>query len=205
MSNSRTHRVVGIATLASLAWVISMFSFPILPGVSFLKLDFSDLPILFGMYVYGPVGGILIAFIRSLLSFIQRGGEAGLPIGDTAQFLASLSFALPVYWVITKFGLRLRDKVTAAVLGTVALSVVMALLNWLFLAPAYMAVMGFSVGPIKEYLVAAVVPFNLIKGPIVSFIFFAAFQKLYPWLAKSRQKLYKNQPGLFAFDQRKAS
>ncbi|API89298.1 ECF transporter S component [Marinilactibacillus sp. 15R] len=192
MSNIKTHKTVGIAILASLAWIISMFAFPILPASSFLKIDFSDLPILFGMYVYGPAGGVIIAFIRSLLSFVQKGGEAGLPIGDTAQFVASLSFTLPIYLIITKFGLKLKEKIVASTLGTITLSIVMALLNWFFLVPAYMAVMGFEVGPLSEYLLLAIVPFNLIKGTIVSVIFFVAFQKLYPWLEKSRKRLYKN-------------
>ncbi|MFL2116387.1 ECF transporter S component [Marinilactibacillus psychrotolerans] len=193
MSSIKTHKTVGIAILASLAWIISMFAFPILPASSFLKIDFSDLPILFGMYVYGPVGGIVIAFIRSLLSFVQKGGEAGLPIGDTAQFIASLSFTLPIYLIITRYGLKLKKKVVASILGTITLTIVMSLLNWVFLVPAYMAVMGFEVGPLSDYLLLAIIPFNLIKGTIVSVIFFAAFQKLYPWLTKSRKKLYKNQ------------
>lgn len=193
MSSIKTHKTVGIAILASLAWIISMFAFPILPASSFLKIDFSDLPILFGMYVYGPVGGIVIAFIRSLLSFVQKGGEAGLPIGDTAQFIASLSFTLPIYLIITRYGLKLKKKVVASILGTITLTIVMSLLNWVFLVPAYMAVMGFEVGPLSDYLLLAIIPFNLIKGTIVSVIFFASFQKLYPWLTKSRKKLYKNQ------------
>ncbi|MEC6747468.1 ECF transporter S component [Marinilactibacillus sp. XAAS-LB27] len=193
MSSNKTQKVVGIAVLASLAWIISMFSFPILPAASFLKIDFSDLPVLFGMYMYGPIGGITIAFIRSLLSFIQKGGDMGLPIGDSAQFIASLAYTLPIYFIITKMGLRTREKVFATVASTLSLSVVMALLNWVFLIPAYMAVMGFSVGPIREYLVYSIVPFNLIKGPIVGIIFFVAFQKLKPWLVKSRTRLYKKQ------------
>ncbi|WP_343754219.1 ECF transporter S component, partial [Alkalibacterium iburiense] len=94
MTNNKTKRLVGIAMLASLAWIISMLSFPLLPGVPFLKVDFSDLAILFGMYVYGPLAGVAIAFIRSLLSYAQTGGEMGFPIGDTAAFIASLSFTL---------------------------------------------------------------------------------------------------------------
>ena len=68
MSNNKTQKLVGIAMLASIAWVVSMLSFPLLPGAPFLKVDFSDLAVLFGMYVYGPAAGVTIAFIRSLLS-----------------------------------------------------------------------------------------------------------------------------------------
>lgn len=193
MTNNKTKRLVGIAMLASLAWVISMFSFPILPGSPFLKIDFSDLAVLFGMYVYGPLAGVAIAFIRSLLSYAQKGGEMGFPIGDTAAFIATLSYTLPLYLIIAKKGTALKFKLLAAGTASLSLTVAMALANWLFIAPAYMAVMGFSVGPMRTYLLLAIVPFNLIKGPIVAIIFFIAFSKLKPWLDKTRKKINRKK------------
>nr|WP_174760380.1 ECF transporter S component [Alkalibacterium pelagium] len=193
MTNNKTKRLVGIAMLASLAWVISMFSFPILPGSPFLKIDFSDLAVLFGMYVYGPLAGVAIAFIRSLLSYAQKGGEMGFPIGDTAAFIATLSYTLPLYLIIAKKGTALKFKLLATGTASLSLTVAMALANWLFIAPAYMAVMGFSVGPMRTYLLLAIVPFNLIKGPIVAIIFFIAFSKLKPWLDKTRKKINRKK------------
>lgn len=188
MSNSKTKKLVGIAMLASLAWVISMLAFPVLPGSPFLKVDFSDLAVLFGMYVYGPAAGITIAFIRSLLSYAQKGGEMGFPIGDTAAFIASVSFTLPIYLVLMKYGSSLKDKIAGVFSSTLSLTVMMSVLNWLFIAPAYMAVMGFDVGPMRTYLMLAVVPFNLIKGILVGLVFYVAFAKLKPWLDKTKKK-----------------
>lgn len=193
MTNNKTKRLVGIAMLASLAWVISMISFPILPGSPFLKIDFSDLAVLFGMYVYGPLAGVAIAFIRSLLSYAQKGGEMGFPIGDTAAFIATLSYTLPLYMIIAKKGTALKFKLLAGGAASVSLTATMALANWLFIAPAYMAVMGFSVGPMRTYLLFAIVPFNMIKGPIVAVLFFIAFSKLKPWLDKTRKKINRNK------------
>lgn len=193
MTNNKTKRLVGIAMLASLAWVISMISFPILPGSPFLKIDFSDLAVLFGMYVYGPLAGIAIAFIRSLLSYAQKGGEMGFPIGDTAAFIATLSYTLPLYLIIAKKGTALKYKLLAGGAASVSLTVAMTLANWLFIAPAYMAVMGFSVGPMRTYLLFAIVPFNMIKGPIVAVLFFIAFSKLKPWLDKTRKKINRKK------------
>jgi riboflavin transporter FmnP len=191
MTNNRTHRIVGIAMLAALAWLISMFSFPILPAGSFLKVDFSDIPVLFGMYIYGPVAGAAIAFIRSLLSYVDKGGEAGFPIGDSAAFIASMALTLPIYWIIRKNVLSLKTKLIAGFLGSVSLTVVLAILNWLVVAPAYMAVMGFDVGPMREYILYLVVPFNLLKGPIVTSVFFVGFTKLKPWLDKTRKRFVR--------------
>lgn len=189
MTSNKTKKLVGIAMLASLAWVISMVSFPVLPGSPFLKIDFSDLAVLFGMYIYGPLAGVAIAFIRSLLSYAQTGGEMGFPIGDTAAFIATISYTLPLYLYITKRGLDLKNKVAATAVSSTSLTVMMALVNWLFIAPAYMAVMGFGVGPMRTYLLFAIVPFNYIKGALVSIVFFTAFAKLKPWLDKTRKKL----------------
>lgn len=193
MTNNKTKRLVGIAMLASLAWVISMISFPLLPGSPFLKIDFSDLAVLFGMYVYGPLAGVAIAFIRSLLSYAQKGGEMGFPIGDTAAFIATLSYTLPLYLIIAKKGTALKYKLLAGGAASVSLTAAMALANWLFIAPAYMAVMGFSVGPMRTYLLFAIVPFNMIKGPIVAVLFFIAFSKLKPWLDKTRKKINRKK------------
>ncbi|GAB2322394.1 ECF transporter S component [Alkalibacterium sp. m-11] len=193
MTNNKTKRLVGIAMLASLAWVISMISFPILPGSPFLKIDFSDLAVLFGMYVYGPLAGVAIAFIRSLLSYAQKGGEMGFPIGDTAAFIATLSYTLPLYLIIAKKGTALKFKLLAGGAASVSLTATMALANWLFIAPAYMAVMGLSVGPMRTYLLFAIVPFNMIKGPIVAVLFFIAFSKLKPWLDKTRKKINRKK------------
>nr|WP_091485843.1 ECF transporter S component [Alkalibacterium putridalgicola] len=193
MSNSKTKKLVGVAMLASLAWVISMLAFPVLPGSPFLKVDFSDLAVLFGMYVYGPAAGITIAFIRSLLSYAQKGGEMGFPIGDTAAFIASVSFTLPIYLVLIKHGSSLKNKIAGIFSSTLSLTVMMSVLNWLFIAPAYMAVMGFDVGPMRTYLLLAVVPFNLIKGVLVGLVFYVAFSKLKPWLDKTKKKYEKKR------------
>lgn len=193
MSNSKTKKLVGVAMLASLAWVISMLSFPVLPGSPFLKVDFSDLAVLFGMYVYGPGAGIAIAFIRSLLSYVQKGGEMGFPIGDSAAFIASVSYTLPIYLILMKYGSTLKDKIAGIVSSTLSLTVMMSVLNWLIIAPAYMAVMGFDVGPMRTYLMLAVVPFNLIKGILVGLVFYVAYAKMKPWLDKTKKKFERKR------------
>ncbi|MFK5261266.1 ECF transporter S component, partial [Lactiplantibacillus plantarum] len=67
-------RLVGIALLAAIGYVLMMFSFPIIPAFPFLKLDLSDLVVLLGGLLYGPVGGIAVAFVRSLVHFALTGG-----------------------------------------------------------------------------------------------------------------------------------
>lgn len=186
MVDQRTRKMVTVGILAALAWVVSQFSFPLLPWAPFLKIDFSDIPILLGMYVYGPMSGIAIAAVRSMLSYVTTGGEAGFPIGDTAAFIATLSYTLPIYFVIRNEKPSLKKAVLGGAGATLSLTAVLAVLNWLVIAPLYMTVMGFSVGPMREYLTVSVMPFNILKGIFVSIIFFVAFFKLHHFLEKIR-------------------
>lgn len=188
MIDKRTRKIVVVGILAALAWIISRFTFPLLPWAPFLKIDFSDIPILLGMYVFGPMAGIAIAGVRSLLSYVMSGGEAGFPIGDTAAFLATLSYTLPVYYIIKNRKPSTKSTLLSSGLGTISLTVVLSVLNWAFIAPMYMYVMGFSVGPMREYLALSVIPFNLIKGIFVSIVFFVVYYKLYDYLEKVRSE-----------------
>lgn len=186
MQTSNTKKTVGIAMLAAIATILISFGFPIIPGVTFLKVDFSDIPVLIGMFLYGPVGGVMVAFIRSLLHYIQTGGDAGYPIGDTASFIASVAYTLPIYLIMQVKIHDTKNIVFANVIGTASLTVVLSFVNYLFLLPLYLKVLNFSVGPIREYLLMGVIPFNIIKGAIVSTVFILLFAKLKTWLFRNQ-------------------
>ena len=134
------------------------------------------------MYVYGPLSGIAIAAVRSLLSYVASGGEAGFPIGDTTAFIATISYTLPIYYLIKDQKLSRKKMFMASGVATISLTLTMVVLNWLVVAPLYMRVMGFSVGPIREYLTISVIPFNLAKGALVSFILFSLFYQVRAYL-----------------------
>lgn len=174
----KTQKMVGIALLAAIAYILSFFSFPVLPFMSFLKIDFSDIPVLVGTFYFGPLSGILIAFIRSTLHYLLTGGEMGIPIGDTAAFLASVSYILPIYFWSSRMEWTTKNKVVSGILGTMSLTIFLTLLNWFVLIPAYSYVMNFDVGPIKDYLLYGIVPFNLLKGGLLSVTFFVLYAKL---------------------------
>lgn len=196
MENTRTKRIVGIALMGAIAFVISMIEFPIFPTTPFLKIDFSDIPIFFGMYVFGPAGGIMIAFIRSLLSYITSGGDAGFPIGSTAAFVASVTLTLPIYYFTVNKTLTLKRKVLAGSIATLILTVVLGILNYFFVLPAYLIVMGFDIGTITgsmaNYIIFFLIPFNIIKGALVSSVIFIMFERMKSWLFKQRKAFYQD-------------
>lgn len=186
MQTRNTKKLVGVSMLAAVAFVLMFFAFPIIPGVTFLKIDFSDIPVLLGMFLYGPVAGIAVAVIRTILHYVQTGGDAGYPIGDTASLIASLAYTLPIYYIMNTKAEKAKNVVLANVLGTVSLTTVLSLLNAYVLIPLYFLVLNFSVGPIQKYVFYGVVPFNLIKGIVVSTVFIALYKKMKPWIIKNQ-------------------
>lgn len=48
--NNKVQKMVSIAMLAAIGTVLQFVAFPIMPAFSFLKIDFSDIPILLGMF-----------------------------------------------------------------------------------------------------------------------------------------------------------
>lgn len=189
MQTRNIRKMVGISILGAMSFILINFSFPIVPGVSFLKVDFSDMPNIIGMFLYGPMGGIAIAFIRSLLHYVQTGGEAGIPIGDGASFIASVAYLLPLYAVVRAKGTSVKSLVLGSTAGTLSLTLILSVLNYYVVAPLYMMVLNFDVGPMLQYVLYAVVPFNLAKGFLVSVVFILLFGKLKPWIEKN--SLYK--------------
>ena len=188
-SRSKVHRLVGIALLAAIGYVLMMFSFPIIPAFPFLKLDLSDLVVLLGGLLYGPVGGIAVAFVRSLVHFALTGGGVVNLIGYLAAFIASVGFLLPVVYTIRGKHLIWR-QIDGLVLRTLRLTVVMSVLNWLVITPMYMAVFNFNLGmSLTKYVLIGVVPFNLIKGVVISVAFFAIAKALAPWLARQEMQM----------------
>ncbi|WP_461213100.1 ECF transporter S component [Lacticaseibacillus sp. GG6-2] len=185
MSGSKVHRLVGIALLSAVGFILQMFlAFPILPMFPFLKLDLSDLTVLLGGLLYGPLGGVSVAFVRSLVHYVMTGGGVVNLIGDVASFIASVGFMLPVV-AMMKSKNSFGRQVGGLLGGTVSLTVIMSLLNWVAIMPMYLAVMNFQLGmSTTKYVLIGVVPFNLIKGVVVSVVFFVLAKALMPWLDK---------------------
>lgn len=184
MKKETTRNLVISAMLGAVALILSFLSFPVIPAAPFLKIDFGDIPILLGMFAMGPKEGVLINLVRWVLHYLLTGGEAGIPIGDTAGFIASLSLTLPLYYSIKYLGLNLKGRMVGTVVSSLSLTTVLSILNYFVLVPAYMAVMNLDVGPMREYLLAAVIPFNLVKGILVSVAFYVVWAAISPWVEK---------------------
>ena len=73
MKNNKVQKMVSIALFASMGLVLQYVAFPVIPMFSFLKIDFSDIPVMLSMFLFGPLAGVTTAFIRSSLHLLTTG------------------------------------------------------------------------------------------------------------------------------------
>jgi riboflavin transporter len=186
MKKNKVKVLVSIAMLSSIAYILMLVNFPIPPFPTFLKIDFSDLPALMGALIFGPVAGILVELIKNVLDYFMTGSETGVPVGHFANFVSGLLFILPTYYIYNKLKTK-RGMTVALVIGTCLMSVIMSVLNYFVLLPAYTFFLNMPVmsGPeIRQYIVAGILPFNLVKGIAMSIVFMLLFSKMGTWLNK---------------------
>lgn len=172
---------VSIGMLSSIAYLLMLLNFPLPPFPNFLFVDFSDIPALIAALIFGPVAGILVEFFKNVLNYIATGSATGIPVGHIANFLAGVLFILPVYYVYNKVNTK-KGMTIALAVGTVTMAVMMSVLNYLVILPAYTALLNFP--DMRNLVVPAILPFNIIKGVIMSLIFMLLFIRMQTWINK---------------------
>lgn len=88
----RSHRltkIIFLSLLSGSAFIIQIFDFPLSVFPTFLQIDFSEIPVLIGGLIYGPLAGILIELLKNVLHFIFSGSETGaIPLGQMSNFFS---------------------------------------------------------------------------------------------------------------------
>ena len=188
MRGSKIQKMAGIGVLASIAYILMLLNFPIPGFPAFLKIDFSDIPALLATFLMGPLAGILVELIKCGLDYMITGSETAVPLGQLSNFIAGVVLILPTYFIYQKMKTKLGLSV-GLVSGTLLMTFVMSLLNYFVLLPAYTLLLNFPVmsnAEMKSMITMAIIPFNIIKGLVVTAVFLVIFTRLQNWIqAKS--------------------
>ena len=186
----RSLTVIGV--LSAIAIVLMLFDIPLGFLPSFYKIDFSEVPVMIGSFALGPVAGVMIEFIKILLNLLINGTDTA-GIGELANFFIGCSIVVPASIIYSRKKTK-EGAVLGLVIGTLLLTIVGSLLNAYILLPAYGAAfhmpidrliaMGTAINPsinsMSTFILLAVVPFNLLKGVLVSIITILLYKKLSP-------------------------
>lgn len=185
-----TKALVQIAMLSAIAIVLMLFEIPLPFAPSFYKLDFSELPVIVGSFAIGPMAGILIETIKILLNLLINGSTTA-GVGEIANFIIGCSFVLPASFVYTRKKTR-KNAMIGLILGTILMTIVGSFINAYVLLPVYalafhwelsvLIELGTAVNPaingLWSFILLAVVPFNLIKGTLISIITLLIYKKI---------------------------
>ena len=185
--NISTKTLAKIGVLSAVAYVLMFISVPLPIFPSFLKLDVSDIPAIFGGMAMGPLSGFIIALIKNLL---QIGSTFTGGVGEIANAIIG-----GTYVVIISYAYKRRSDIKGvligAVLGTIAMTIVGCVSNYFVVTPLYGQVfgsldaiiaMGTAINPKIHDLFTFVVwvygPFNLIKATVMTICVLPLYKKV---------------------------
>lgn len=165
---------IKISLLSAIAVILMYIDFPVIPLFPWLKIDLSDVPVLMGAFAFGPMIGIVIELIKNLLIIVFKGTYTGF-IGEVANFIVGISLVVPAS-IIYKRNKTKKNAIIGMIVGILILEVVGIIANVYFLLPAYGMKMDSS--QLMQYVTVGLLPFNGIKGIIVSISTYLLYKRL---------------------------
>ena len=135
-SISTTAKLTITAMFGALAALLMLFELPIFFTLPFIKLDFSDVPVILGAYMLGPLWGCVIGFIKIALNFVLN-GTTTVGIGELANLIFTLAYVLPAS-LIYRLKRTKKCAVISLIAGTLIASVVAVIVDWYMMFPFYL-------------------------------------------------------------------
>lgn len=189
-------RVAIFGAMSTILYVVPMFKFSLPFFPSFLEIHIDEIPAFIAGFAYGPVTGIAVIAIKTVMKFVFNGVTATLGVGElTDLILSSLYVGIAAF--IYKRKRNLRGVALGFTLATITQVIVAMFINVYIMIPFYMNVMNYPVDGLLRmmqvanpsitdvgwsYAFFAVMPFNLFKDAIVIVLTFILYRSLHKFL-----------------------
>lgn len=181
-------KLTTISMLTAIAVALQYIEIPIPIMPSFIKLDFSDLPEIIASFLFGPISGVLVAFLKNLIHLFAS--QTGF-IGELSNFLIAASFCIPA-GLIYKKKKTLKCAIIAGIVGCLVSGIISLPINYFIIYPLYYNVMGFpekaildmyqlilpKVKNIFEALLIFNVPFTIAKNLVCTLFTLVIYKPL---------------------------
>ena len=173
-----TVKLAKMGMLAAISLILVNIHFPIFPPIAFMEYDPADIPILIGTFAFGPVAGLIITVVTSLIQGVTVSAAAGV-YGIIMHIIATGTYVL-VAGSIYRFSKTKKGAITALVLGTIAMTIMMVFANYL-ITPAFMNVPRNAITALLPFIIG----FNLIKAGANGTITFFLYKRVSKFLHKN--------------------
>lgn len=184
--SSKTRKITLIGIFSAIASVLMFFELPMPFMPPFLKVDPSGVPILLSSMLFGPTAAISVTLIKDVIHLLSTttGG-----VGELADFLIMSSFSVVVGLIYSKRSDR-KGVLMATLAGTATIAIVGGLANRFLLIPFFSKVMPLeaifaacaeinpAIDGLNAYIFFGAVPFNVIKGLLLTVLTFLLYRKL---------------------------
>jgi riboflavin transporter FmnP len=176
-------RAAIFSAIATLFYIIPVppFNFPIFPGAfSFLKVHIDEVPILIATFAYGPVMGVIVLLVKTLIKLPMS--NTGF-LGELGDVVYSLGFILPAAFVY-KQNRKFSGAVLALIVGVISQVATSTIYNFYLQYDLYNNLFGGELPFTKDEFISISIPFNLIKDAIVIAITLPTYKSVHKLIDK---------------------
>lgn len=192
----KTKQITMIGMLGAIAVILMLFEIPLPFAPSFYEIDFSEVPVVIGCFAIGPMAGVLIELVKILLNLLIN-GTVTAGVGELANFVIGCAFCVPAGLIYKKWKTK-KGAIAGLVSGTLFMSIAGCFVNAYVMLPVYATAFHMPIDALVEmgtavnanitnlftFVVFAVLPFNLLKGILVSIIVLLIYKKISSLLKK---------------------
>ena len=194
--NFGTKQMVRVAIFGALSGIFYIFiKFPVPFMPAFLEFHFDEIPAFIASFAYGPVVGILVLVVKTL---IKLPFTSTLGVGELSDLIFSSAFILPAALIYKKHR-NFKGVIIGLSIGTVFQLAISLLTNIYFTIPFYLKVMEYPEAAILgmcqaanpritdirwSYGVFAVLPFNAIKDAAVILLTLFTYKSVHTFIDK---------------------
>lgn len=164
-----TKQLVVMALMCAIALLLSFVEFPLFPAASFLKLDFSLVPTMVVGFAYGAGPGLVVG----LACAVAHAAITGNWVGCLMSCIVAIAFVLPGSAIYQRMH-TLRGGITGLVVSTICLIIGIIIAN-LIIDPLFY---GMPFEAVAALVVPAILPFNMIKGVLVSVLTLVVYKSI---------------------------
>lgn len=182
--------IARVAVLGAISAVLYYFEVPIIPPI--YKLDLSAVPALIAGFGMGPGASLGVMLVKDFIGLLHT---SSMGVGELADFLMSGSMTVVASLIYMK-NHTIKGALTGLIAGTVVMGIVGGLANYFIMIPFYVQVMNMplnvilsliakTVPPVDtlwKMILLAVVPFNLLKGAVLSVVTMLLYKRISPML-----------------------
>ena len=193
-----TKNLTKLSMLAVVAFLLMYVEFPLaFIAPPFIEIDLSDVPALIGGFAMGPVVGITIELIKCVLAVFVRGTATG-GVGELSNFIVGAVF-VGTSAAFYRRRNTYKGAVAGLLAGVVGMTALATLSNYFVVFPLYAKIMPMEailemgravtskVHSLWDLMVYCIIPFNLVKGCVVSIVTLLLYKRVSPFLGGKRK------------------